>query len=199
MMSKPVKVDTNIFDVTERPDGTFVVRVVGLDTEYEAETLEAAVRAAAEQTVRLQETAEGRARMREHGLLDAFLRSRDQLRDRHPGGETEVHPKVPELTNDGFDQLTGTGGSLIDFWAPWCVPCKQLAPIVDRLAERFAGTIRFASVDIDEQPELTARCEVISVPTLVGYLDGAERLRMVGVPRPADLEAAILERLCEGG
>ena len=69
---------------------------------------------------------------------------------------------------------------LVDFWAPWCGPCRILAPVIEELAVEFAGRIRFAKLNTDENPGIGSRFRVQSIPTLILFLKGHELDRMVG-------------------
>jgi len=72
---------------------------------------------------------------------------------------------------------------LVDFWAQWCGPCRSLAPIVDALAEQYAGTARIMKLNVDDNPEVVSRYQVQAIPTLILFRDGEEKQRMVGVSR----------------
>jgi thioredoxin 2 len=73
-----------------------------------------------------------------------------------------------------------------DFWAPWCGPCRMVAPAVEKLAGDLAGKVKFVKINTDEQPELQARFGVRSIPTLVLFENGRESDRIVGArPAPA--------------
>jgi thioredoxin 2 len=69
---------------------------------------------------------------------------------------------------------------LVDFWAPWCGPCRILAPVIEELAVEFAGRIRFAKLNTDENPRIGSRFGVQSIPTLILFLKGHELDRLVG-------------------
>ena len=69
---------------------------------------------------------------------------------------------------------------LVDFWAPWCGPCRMVAPIVEQLAEEYAGRITFAKVNTDENPTTPSELGIRGIPTLIVYVDGEEADRMVG-------------------
>ena len=75
---------------------------------------------------------------------------------------------------------------LVDFWAPWCGPCRMVGPVVERLAGQLAGRLKVAKVNTDEEPGLGSRFEVRSIPTLALFRDGREAARVTGaLPEPA--------------
>ena len=99
---------------------------------------------------------------------------------------------VTTLTNDNFEQevTMHQGTVLVDFWAGWCGPCKALSPVVDEIA-REEKELKVAKVNIDEQPELARRFQVMSIPTLVVFKNGVLVNRSVGaIPKDAVLELA---------
>lgn len=84
---------------------------------------------------------------------------------------------------------------LVDFWAPWCGPCRSLAPIVDELAEKYAGRARIMKINVDDNPAVVERYHVKAIPTLVLFRDGAEQQRVVGVLRHEIIAHAIDDQL----
>lgn len=88
--------------------------------------------------------------------------------------------KYIELTNDNFEATTKTGVSMVDFWAPWCGPCRMIAPVIDELAEEFEGKANICKVNTDEQTDLSTQFGVRSIPTIIFMKDGEVVDTMVG-------------------
>lgn len=76
---------------------------------------------------------------------------------------------------------------LLDFWAPWCGPCKMMNPILDELEKEFAGKVEIVKINVDEQPEESERYGVMSIPTYVLIKEGKEVDRKVGATAKAEL------------
>ncbi|MCL2030571.1 MAG: thioredoxin [Oscillospiraceae bacterium] len=80
---------------------------------------------------------------------------------------------------------------LVDFWAPWCGPCRALAPVIDALAEKYAGRARVGKLNVDDEGALAAQYGVMSIPTVVLFKDGKEVERTVGLRGQEDFEALL--------
>jgi len=87
---------------------------------------------------------------------------------------------ILQLTNDNFDETISQGKVLVDFWAAWCGPCKIVAPVMEALAEEYAGSVTVAKVNIDEVSALADRYSIMSIPTVILFKDGIEQKRFVG-------------------
>jgi thioredoxin len=102
--------------------------------------------------------------------------------------------KVRELNENDFDAaVQGAKVALVDFWAPWCGPCRMVAPHVEAVAEKLDGEAAFLKVNVDDNQALAQRYGVMSIPTLLIFKDGEEASRMVGARGREDIESAVRE------
>jgi len=88
--------------------------------------------------------------------------------------------KYIELTNENFDTTVNEGVSLVDFWAPWCGPCRMIAPVIEELAGDFDGKANICKVNTDEQQDLATKYGVRSIPTILFMKNGEVVDQMVG-------------------
>lgn len=101
--------------------------------------------------------------------------------------------QIIEIKDDSFEEVIGSSKVpvLVDFWAPWCGPCRSIGPILEELVKIFADKIVIGKCNIDENPEMPRQFGVKSIPTLM-FFDGGEMVeRIVGGTSQADLEAVI--------
>jgi thioredoxin 2 len=94
-----------------------------------------------------------------------------------------------EVTDKTFDEevLDSPVPVLLDVWAPWCLPCRGMGPVLDEIASSLAGRVRVAKLDVDKNPEAAARLRIQGIPTLVVFRDGREVTRMIGARGKDDL------------
>ena len=119
-----------------------------------------------------------------------------------PPGSVDVHERM-QIVADGIVNLTdatfdeSVAGSdapvLVDFWAEWCGPCKMIAPVLEDIAKEHAGRIQIAKLNVDDNPNIARRYDVMSIPTLLVFADGQVKKRLVG----AKGKAQLLEELSE--
>ena len=104
---------------------------------------------------------------------------------------------VKELnTQDVSEQnLNEAGTMFVDFWAPWCGPCRMVGPVVEQLAEEMAGKLSFGKINIDENADAAMRYGVVSIPTMILFKDGKEVERIVGARNKSYLSQAIERNL----
>ena len=97
------------------------------------------------------------------------------------------------LNKNNFKQevLEENGTVVIDFFAPWCSPCKMFSPVVDKIAEEYKGSVKVGKVNIDEDPELAQEFGVMSIPTLIVMRDGKVLNRSVGLKSQKEIEKMI--------
>ena len=89
---------------------------------------------------------------------------------------------VSTLSDATFDEeIAGSSEPiLVDFWAEWCGPCKMIAPVLDEIADENPGKIRIAKLNVDDNPGIARRFDVMSIPTMIVFKDGQPDKRMVG-------------------
>ena len=95
------------------------------------------------------------------------------------------------LTKGTFDAAISTGTTLVDFWAPWCGPCKAMLPVVGELAGELQGKVTVAKVNVDEESDLTAQFNISAIPAFIVFKDGKEVARMVGRQSKEQLKKAV--------
>jgi thioredoxin 1 len=104
---------------------------------------------------------------------------------------------VLEITDENFEAevKNGTGPVLLDFWAEWCMPCKMLAPVIDEIADEFAGKIKVGKLDTDNARDAALQFDISAIPTLILFNNGEVVNRFVGLQQKGDLVTAINELL----
>ena len=79
-----------------------------------------------------------------------------------------------EVSDQNFEEevIKSNPPVLVDFWAPWCGPCRMVAPVIDKLAEKYQDKFKFCKLNVDENPKTAAKFQVMSIPTLMFFKDG---------------------------
>jgi thioredoxin 1 len=106
--------------------------------------------------------------------------------------ETDTH-SVAELTAADFDATIRDGVTLVDFWAPWCGPCRMQIPVLEQVASRLGSRARVAKVNVDQYPELAGRFQITGIPTLLLFKAGRLVREFVGLQSAPALVAALEE------
>ncbi|MGB9635787.1 MAG: thioredoxin [Thermoplasmata archaeon] len=109
-------------------------------------------------------------------------RKMEELIAKKTGSQVQKMPDHPiEITDANFEEfIRNYPKVVVDCWAPWCGPCRMLAPVIDKLAEDFAGEIVFGKLNVDHNPETSEKFGIMSIPTLLVFRNGKLVDKMVG-------------------
>ena len=104
-----------------------------------------------------------------------------------------------EITDASFDQDVLQAGRpvVVDFWAPWCGPCHAVEPVLQRLQDQAGGRVEFAKLNVDQNPVMAAKYEVLALPTAILFADGEVQETVVGARSPSHYERAWATWLAE--
>lgn len=102
-----------------------------------------------------------------------------------------MKPQVITKNNFDAEVMNAQGTVLVDFWAPWCGPCRMLSPVVDKVAEEHAD-VKVGKINIDEEPGLAQQFGVMSIPTLMVFRNGEKIKESVGVVPKEQIESLIV-------
>ncbi len=100
---------------------------------------------------------------------------------------------VVEITDQNFEQevLKSSVPVLVDFWAEWCLPCRMLAPTIDKLAKAYAGKLKFGKVDTDVNRDIAIKYSISAIPTVILFRDGQVQQKFVGLRQERDFKEAL--------
>ena len=106
-----------------------------------------------------------------------------------------MNASIAHVSDDQFDEqvLKSSEPVLVDFWAEWCGPCKMIAPVLEDIAKEHGERLQIAKLNVDDNPNVARRYDVMSIPTLIVFSDGEVKKRLVG----AKGKAQLLEELAE--
>ncbi len=125
---------------------------------------------------------------------EKLKRMRESMSEEQGSGDWPSGPV--EVTDSSFDDFVNKYEvSVIDCWAPWCGPCKMIAPIVEELAQEYKGQIAFGKLNTDENQAISMRYHIMSIPTLMVFKDGELADQIVGAMPKAMLETEIKKHL----
>ena len=98
---------------------------------------------------------------------------------------------VKSITDNEFNTETNEGLVLVDFWSPWCGPCRMQSPVVDQLAEEMEGQVEFFKMNVDEETKVASEFGIMSIPTMIVKKDGQVVEKLVGFHDKARLEKVL--------
>jgi thioredoxin 1 len=109
--------------------------------------------------------------------------------------ESIIMGKALEITDANFSNNTAEGLTLVDFWAPWCGPCRMVGPVIEELAEQYAGQVKVGKLNVDDNQETAMKFRVMSIPTVILFKDGEPVEIVVGAGPKRNYEARIEKHL----
>ncbi len=99
--------------------------------------------------------------------------------------------KTVELTDSNFASETDSGLVLVDFWAPWCGPCRMVGPVIEELAGDYAGKVKVGKLNVDDNLRVAQEFRVMSIPTVMLFKDGRPIEVMIGAQSKANYQARL--------
>jgi len=104
---------------------------------------------------------------------------------------------ISEVTDQNFEEeiLKSDKPALVDFWAPWCGPCRAIAPTVEELSKIYAGKMKFAKLNVEENQSTSSKYSIMSIPALLIFKNGKVFEQLIGAAPKSELESFILRAL----
>jgi thioredoxin 1 len=94
--------------------------------------------------------------------------------------------EVKTLTDATFDGEIAAGSIIVDFWAPWCGPCRMVGPVIDEIAQEHGDKVNVGKVNVDENPAIAQKYGIMSIPTIILFKDGEPSKKVIGARSKAD-------------
>jgi thioredoxin 1 len=122
-----------------------------------------------------------------------MIRPESGLRREHRGASAMASENVVEFTDENFETevLKSSQPVLVDFWAEWCMPCRMLAPTIEKIAKDYAGKVKVGKLDTDANRDVAAKYSISAIPTVILFREGQVAQKFVGLRKEQEFKAAL--------